>query len=116
MNPVACWLEVHTPDAEKSKSFYQSLLGWEDGPGDVGFPYHFLRQPGEKSNFGGIMQGAQPPHWLVYFPVKSLSASLKSLEKLGGKSLAPVVTMPQGSFAVVADPVGAAFALYEAKA
>ena len=61
MNPFESWLDVHTPDAEKTKTSYKSLLGWEDGHGDVGFPYHFLRQPGETTNFGGIMPGSQAP-------------------------------------------------------
>ena len=43
MNPFEYWLEVHTPDAEKTKTSFKSSLGWEDGHGDVGFPYHFLR-------------------------------------------------------------------------
>jgi predicted enzyme related to lactoylglutathione lyase len=114
-----CWVEVNTPDAAGTTAFYSRLFGWQTGDGDVGFPYQFLKRPGEAANFGGVMPQKAPggpPHWMVYFAVADLDAALKQVAKLGGKQLSPVVTMPQGRFAAVADPHGAAFAVYQAKA
>jgi uncharacterized protein len=113
-----CWLEMQTSDVAKAQSFYSNLFGWEKGPGDAGFPYEFLKRPGEEKNFGGMMKTPQPgipPHWLVYFGVKDLTASLKTVVAIGGKVMSPTVKLPQGGqFAVVSDPQGATFAMFQA--
>jgi uncharacterized protein len=117
MESVTCWLEVHTTDAKKTQSFYSNLLGWKEGPGDVGFPYHFLQTKTGEQNFGGIMPHAPdsnvPAHWMPYFPVDDLSAAVKQVEQLGGSVRVPQVKLPQGQFAVVVDPLGAVFALFQ---
>jgi hypothetical protein len=58
--------------------------------------------------------GGPPPHWRVYFAVPDLDAALTQVTALGGRVLSPVVTLPQGRFAAVADPHGASFAVYQA--
>lgn len=111
-----CWLEVNTPDAAGAKAFYGKLFGWVDGPGEVGFPYHFLKTAGGDKNFGGVMpqpKAGGPPYWLVYFAVDDLDAAVRQVTALGGKVHSPTVTLPTGRFAVVADPTGAAFAVYQ---
>ncbi|MGL4555232.1 MAG: VOC family protein [Gemmataceae bacterium] len=110
-----CWHELATPDVEGAMRFYGGLFGWEAGQGSVGFPYQFLRRPGEAKNFGGATappQGA-PPHWLVYFAVPDLDAALEKVAALGGRVHVSPVKLPQGRFAVVADPQGASFALFQ---
>jgi hypothetical protein len=116
-NGEICWVEVNTGDVAGATAFYGELFGWEKGPGDAGFPYQFLKRPGETKNFGGVMatKPGVPPHWLVYFGTADLDASVKTVTKHGGKALSPTVTLPQGGkFAVVADPHGVAFALFQA--
>ena len=114
-----CWVEVNTPDVAGATAFYGKLLGWQKGTGEVSFPYQFLKRAGEDKNFGGVIgqqPGGPPPHWLVYFTVADLDAALKLVAGLGGKVLSPVVPLPHGArFAAVADPHGAAFALYQAE-
>lgn len=113
-----CWVEVHTPDTDGTTTFYSELFGWQRGTGEVGFPYQFLKRPNEERNFGGVMGQTQqgvPPHWLVYFSVPDLTEALSHVKELGGQTLSPVVTLLQGGqFAVVADPKGATFALFQA--
>ena len=117
-NGEVCWLEINTPKVEEATKFYTGLFGWERGAGEVGFPYQFLKRPKEERNFGGVMGQTQadvPPNWLVYFGVQDLDAALKRVVELGGRTLSPVVSLPQGSkFAAVSDPHGAAFALFQA--
>jgi hypothetical protein len=112
-----CWVEVNTNDVAGATAFYTDLFGWQKGTGEVGFPYQFLKRPGEERNFGGVMGLAQPvipPHLLVYFSVPDLDAALQRVAALGGRALSPVVTLPQGGrFAAVADPQGASFALFQ---
>ncbi len=115
MQGEVSWLELSTPNARAAMPFYQRLFGWEEGPGEVDFPYHFLKQTGSDKNFGGIMPQTDvtvPPHWLVYFGVADLDAALRQVEELGGKVHTPPITIPSGKFAVVSDPHGANFALY----
>lgn len=113
---IPCWHELATPQPTEAVAFYRALFGWDETPGNVGFPYHFLKRPEEAAPFGGMMQAApgMPPHWMVYFAVPDLEAALATVTQQGGQSRHPIVSMPQGRFAVVADPHGATFALYQA--
>lgn len=112
-----CWVEVNTSDVTGATDFYAKLLGWQRGAGEVGFPYQFLKRPGEERNFGGVTglnRPGVPPHWLVYFEVPDLDAAVRQVVELGGQALSPVILLPQGGrFAAVADPQGAAFALFQ---
>ena len=53
-----------------------------------------------------------PPHWLPYFAVEDLGAAVAAAGDAGGRTLAPPMEVPAGRFAAVADPQGAAFALF----
>lgn len=116
MQGEVCWLEANTPDADGAMKFYTGLFDWERGPGEVGFPYTFLKRPGEGRNFGGLMPltaDAGPPRWRVYFAVDDLDAAVEKAAGLGGRVVVPTVTIPAGKFAVLTDPHGAEFALYQ---
>ena len=54
-----------------------------------------------------------PPHWRAYFTVESTAATITRLQALGGSVLAGPIPIPGGSIAVVRDPQGAEFALFE---
>jgi predicted enzyme related to lactoylglutathione lyase len=53
------------------------------------------------------------PHWRAYFTVESTAATVAQLEALGGSVLAGPFPIPGGSIAVVQDPQGAEFALFQ---
>jgi uncharacterized protein len=56
-----------------------------------------------------------PPHWLVYFAVKSTDEAADRVKELGGSvNMAPMDIPGMGRFAVVADPQGAVFAVFSA--
>ena len=60
---------------------------------------------------GGMQMGSQyppqvPPHWLVYFAVANTDDTVKRAQELGGKVMTPAQDIPQGRFAVLADPTG----------
>ena len=116
-----CWNELYTRDVEAARRFYTNVIGWQTDAADMGpmGTYTLLKLPGEKKNLGGMMpmppgmQGV-PPHWLVYIEVEDCDASTKRAESLGGTTLMAPIDIPNtGRFSVVADPTGAAFALYE---
>ena len=67
---------------------------------------------------GGIMpiaeqHGDAPSYWLVYFTVPSCDAAVEKVRGLGGEVLAGPLDLGAGRIAVVSDPQGAVFALFE---
>lgn len=59
----------------------------------------------------GVVPDEVPPHWLTYFAVADVPASVDRLVALGGSVVAGPMDSPIGPFAVVADPTGATFAI-----
>jgi predicted enzyme related to lactoylglutathione lyase len=111
------WHELHTTDRARALKFYAQLAGWDvkDVPMGPGEPYGLCLVQGK--DIAGITRSQAgprvPPHWLPYIAVESVDASAAKAVALGGKALNPPMDIPNvGRFAVVADPQGAAFALY----
>jgi uncharacterized protein len=109
------WNELHTSDLDAARSFYGDLFGWsfqEMAAGD-GPEYHVIRN-GERSN-GGMMeaQPGEPPNWTPYFAVADLDGAIATAKDGGGELRAKPIPFPAGKIAFLADPQGAAFALWE---
>ena len=118
-----CWFELGTTDQEAAKHFYRSLLGWdvEDtplGPGETyttftlrGLPAaatHTLR-PEDRAN--GV-----PPNWMIYVSVESADDRAARAGSLGGTIVAPPFDVfDLGRMAVIQDPTGAMFSIWEGK-
>jgi uncharacterized protein len=117
-----CWLELSTSDQNAAKSFYSSLFGWEisDIPmGPAGVYTIFKLQAGDVSAACTLRpeqrsQGV-PPHWMIYVAVDSADASAARAGEVGGKALAPAFdVMDAGRMAVLQDPAGAIFSIWQA--
>jgi uncharacterized protein len=109
-----CWNELATSDVERAKSFFGELLGWQYEADDSG--YVTIRTADGLN--GGMREQTEserdtPPSWLPYFKVESADGALAQAAQLGGCELAPTTETPRGRFAVIADPQGAAFAVFE---
>jgi uncharacterized protein len=123
-NPgMFCWIELATTDPEAAKRFYGDLFDWsaEDVPSGEGMTYTMLRMRGkevgalyrldEERRKAGI-----PPHWFTYVAVKSADESAKKAASLGGTVVQdPFDVMDVGRMAVLRDPTGAHFAVWEPK-
>jgi uncharacterized protein len=112
------WNELATRDVEGAKRFYSRVFGWEpDTQGEPGQEYTEWKLGGK--SVGGMMAmqdrvpAAVPPHWLTYFAVDDSAAAVAKATELGGQVMVPPMTIPQGTFAVLADPQGAAFAVIQ---
>jgi predicted enzyme related to lactoylglutathione lyase len=112
------WNELQTSDPEPAATFYAGLFGWETEPieEDGKLAYVVIRNAG--SSNGGIMpmteqHGGAPSHWLAYFTVPSCEGAVARVQELGGEVLAGPFDIGAGRIAVVGDPQGAAFALFE---
>ncbi|HEY7111666.1 MAG TPA: VOC family protein [Thermoanaerobaculia bacterium] len=119
------WAELSTSDTAAAKTFYKDLFGWSikdnpmgPGPQDV---YTMLQVSGK--DVGALYpmpaeqkQQGMPPHWTTYVTVKSADETAKKATELGGKVIAePFDVMTFGRMAVIQDPLGAIFAVWEAK-
>lgn len=123
VNEPGClsWNELGTTDVEGATRFYGDLFGWRSEAMDTGGgSVYTVVSVGDRQN-GGIREqspeereGGVPPNWMPYFVVPdSVDATLAKVGELGGATLFPPMDMPQGRIAVVGDPQGAAFALWE---
>jgi hypothetical protein len=52
-----------------------------------------------------------PAHWLAYFGTADCDATVDKATGLGAASMVGPTDIPAGRFAVLADPVGAMFAV-----
>jgi predicted enzyme related to lactoylglutathione lyase len=118
-----CWVELATTDQQAARRFYEGLLGWtsQDYPIGSDETYTITRRNG--LDVGGLYalsanQRAEgvPAHWLTYIAVSSADATADRVAEAGGT----VVTTPfdvgeNGRMAVLADPLGAMFALWQPK-
>src|SRR5262249_54090508 len=102
----------------KAAKFYSSWLGWTFDDGKDGYS-HITNGPGHENGIGGMpLQMHAPPgtpsHWLAYFHVSDCKATAAKGAQLGAKTLMPAELMKDvGTIAVLADPKGAVFALYQ---
>lgn len=119
------YVELATPDPEAAKVFYGELFGWEADdqpiPEEVGGGvYTTMRRAGDAVAGLSAQQPDQraagvPPNWLSYVTVTDADASADRARDLGGQVLAgPFDVMAVGRMAVIADPAGAVFALWQA--
>ena len=116
------WYELMTPDPQAARAFYRDVAGWgvQEYEG-LDTPYAMWTL-GE-TPVGGLMQlDAQmaahgvPPNWLAYIATEDVDASAAEAERLGAKVQLPPMTVPGiGRMAVLTDPHGASFALYQSE-
>jgi uncharacterized protein len=116
-----CWNELGTTDPGAAARFYGELFGWTFDENDMGGGelYRTIRN-GDRMN-GGIraqseMEAGIPPNWLPYFTVDNADATAATAEQPGGQVLVPPMTLPtpgQARIAVLADPQGAPFAIFQ---
>lgn len=118
-----CWVDLATTDPEAAKAFYSALFGWEpfDTPAGESMVYTMLLLEGkEVAGLGGMLpemeaQGV-PPVWTSYVAVDNLDETAANVAGAGGTLLMPPFDiMDSGRMAMVQDPTGATFGLWEAK-
>jgi predicted enzyme related to lactoylglutathione lyase len=118
-----CWVELATTDQDAAKHFYGSLFGWSIvdypmGPADF---YTMFQLGGRDAAAGYTMRAEErsqgvPPHWNLYVAVEDADATAARAVELGGKLPAGVFDVyTNGRMAVIIDPTGAAFCLWQPK-
>jgi uncharacterized protein len=116
-----CWVELGTTDGQAAKRFYTELFDWSfvDNPVGPDMVYTMLKLDGK--DVGALYplskdmtsQGI-PPYWLSYVSVANVDESTAKARSLGGTILKePFDVFDVGRMAVIQDPTGATFALWE---
>jgi hypothetical protein len=114
-----CWAELATRDQEGAKKFYTGLFGWaaEDTPVGPDQTYTRLRLSGKDVGAlyaMGPQEEGVPPHWNSHVSVENADEAAKKAKELGGTVLAePFDVFDYGRMAVLQDPVGAVFCVWQ---
>lgn len=113
-----CWAELAVPDLERGRRFYGDLLGWEFvvGSEETGFYSEGLVGGRRAAALNGFRPDpAAPVAWLTYLAAADADAATERATAAGATALAgPMDVMGFGRMAVLADPAGVPFALWQA--
>jgi uncharacterized protein len=117
------WPELATTDQNGGVAFYRALFGWdlnEQSMGPEGTYSMFLMHGKEVGAACSLRpderQAGIPPHWNLYVTVQTADEAAKRATELGGRVLAPAFdVMDVGRMAVIQDPTGAVFEVWEPK-
>ena len=117
---VPCWVDTAQPDPEAAVRFYGGLFGWEFEdrmPADAPGRYFVARLRGrDVAAVGSLPEGMPPtPAWTTYVWVDS--ADEAAGEGRGGRRQGadgPFDVGDAGRMAVLADPEGAVFGVWQA--
>jgi predicted enzyme related to lactoylglutathione lyase len=109
-------LELNTDDVERAREFYRDVLGWSFNSVDVGgSKYVQIATP--KPPGGGIQvkpRRAMASHWMPYVLVEDVLSTVTRARRAGGKVVVDRTVMPGfGVLAIMTDPTGATFAVWE---
>ena len=115
--PTVGWWEIMLADKEssdKAKKFMSEVFGWKI---DSANEYDYgLVSPEDAGVGGGIgpTQPGSPPRSTIYLSVPSIDEYLQKIEKAGGRTVLPKVTVASSTIALFTDPVGTVIGLLEA--
>ena len=114
-----CWAELATTDGPGAKKFYCELFGWEgfDMPIGPDMVYTMLKLEGKDTGAlyqKGEMMKDVPTHWASYISVANADEIAAKAKSLGGTVMKePFDVMDVGRMAVIIDPTGAAFCIWQ---
>jgi len=118
------WVDLGTTDIAGAKKFYGDLFDWQfnDMPVNDSGAYTMLQQDGK--DVGGLYglsdemkKMGVPPNWLSYVSVDNADDAAKKATELGGQVMTePFDVMDVGRMAIMSDPTGAVFAIWQQRA
>lgn len=115
LHGAPCWYELTTGNSAATQGFYGPLLDWAYADAGIpGFDYTLAKRGAAMiAGFYAPFEG-QPEAWLVYFVAENVDDSVDLALSHGATLLQPANDVPgTGRFAILADPQGAAFGLFQ---
>jgi predicted enzyme related to lactoylglutathione lyase len=116
-----CFVELASLDQNQAKTFYEPLLGWShtDFPMGPDSFYTMFQLAGRDAAAAYTMRDEEraqaSPHWNLYVAVESADDAATLAADLGGTVIAAPFDVPgQGRMAVIQDPTGAFFCIWQA--
>lgn len=112
-----CWIDLQVRDADQRESlmsFFFGAFGWtgEVGPPETGYYTRMSKDGAVTGAIGQIDQGGMV--WVTYLHTDDIDQAAQSVAAHGGQVVAgPMQVMDFGHLAVVVDPVGAVFGLWQ---
>lgn len=104
-HPVV-YFEVAGNDVSKLKGFYEQLFGWKtQSVPELGYTMIEKEKHGIAGGIGPTPDGGAG-HVTFYVSTDNPQATLDKAEQLGGKTIMPVMELPQVTIALFADPEG----------
>lgn len=111
------WVDLSVPDVDKAAAFYGGLFGWVAAPaGSVEETGGYCNFTLRGVNVAGVApaMGPGPSAWSTYFCVTDADATVAKAKELGATCVAePMDVLEYGRMAVLVDPTGAAFSLWQ---
>ena len=119
------WVDLQTTDQAGAKQFYGELFGWSynDLPIDEANGVYYSMATLKGSDVAAIAPSSDdqvaagvPPHWNSYVSVDDVEAAAARVAPAAGTVIAsPFDVLDAGRMAVIQDPTGAIFQLWQAK-
>jgi predicted enzyme related to lactoylglutathione lyase len=111
------WFDYVTPDVAKAQGFFGELFNWKTQQIPLPHGTYTMIMLGDQGIGGYTPTPAGAPpigHWVSSLRVEDAAASCEKITSLGGKVLKPPSKVGEfGIDAIVADPQGGVFALFQ---
>jgi uncharacterized protein len=121
------WNELNTRNPDAAKAFYGSVFGWNANETDMGdfgsyITWRLANASEDDESIGGLldMRGRVaddvPEHWMTYFTIEDRDATVERAKGMGAQVIFGPLDMPMGRLAILTDPQGAAFGIFQSTA
>ena len=114
---VPCWIDMGNREVDAAAAFYAELLGWDVPEADEEMGgYRVATLDGKAvAGLSPMQETPGPGFWTTYVNVDDADATCARASEAGGAVLMPAMdVMDLGRMAILTDPAGAAFGLWQA--
>lgn len=121
-NGTFCWPELTAADWKSAKEFYCKLFNWQANDQEIGDDSYYTMLQKSDQDIGAMYQmmpeqkeRGVKTHWLSYIAVDSVDQTVAKAKALGAEIIAgPHDVFEAGRMAMIAEPGGATFAIWQA--
>ncbi len=112
-----CWVDLLSSDVAKATTFYTTLFGWTATEPAADFGNYVTFESDGHVVAGMVPNSADsgsPDVWTTYLSTADIAATVGAATAAGGQLIVPAMQVGDlGSMAVVSDPAGAVFGVWQ---